>query len=89
VNSFFTQQNLLLFIGVLLLASPAIMGSVVLWVKQLLYKNTIQEDGKIRTVVQLLQLKSRLEKEGCTVAADTCKDLTFAVIYDEKPKKDA
>jgi len=86
---FFTEpQNLILLVGVLLLASPAVFGAVTAWIKQVLYKNTIQEDGQIRTVVQLLQLKNRLEKEGYTVATDTCKDLTFAVIYDQKPKKD-
>jgi hypothetical protein len=39
-------------------------------------------------VVQLLQLKNRLEKEGCTVASDSTKDLVFALVYGEKPKKD-
>ena len=79
-------QNLILLVGVLLLASPAIMGSAVLWVKNLLYRNSIKEDAQIATVVQLLQLKSRLEKEGCTVAADSTKDLVFALVYGEKPK---
>lgn len=81
-------QNLILIIGVLLLASPAVMGSAVLWIKNLLYKNSIQEDAQISNVVRLLQLKNRLEKEGCTVAADSTKDLVFALVYGEKPKKD-
>jgi hypothetical protein len=68
-------QTLILLVGVLLLASPALMGSAVLWIKNLL-------------VVQLLQLKNRLEKEGCTVASDSTKDLVFALVYGEKPKKD-
>lgn len=81
-------QNLILLIGVLLLASPAVFGSLSLWVKSLLYKNSIQTDAQISTVVQLLQLKNRLEKEGCTVASDSTKDLVFALVYGEKPKKD-
>lgn len=81
-------QNLILIVGILLLASPAVVGSAVLWLKNLLYKNSIQEDAQISNVVRLLQLKNRLEKEGCTVAADSTKDLVFALVYGEKPKKD-
>jgi len=81
-------QNLILLVGVLLLASPAIMGSAVLWLKNLIWQNSIKEDAQITTVVQLLQLKNRLEKEGCTVAADSTKDLVYALVYQEKPKRD-
>jgi len=81
-------QNLILLVGVLLLASPAILGSAVLWLKNLIWQNSIREDAQITTVVQLLQLKNRLEKEGCTVASDSTKDLVFALVYGEKPKKD-
>jgi hypothetical protein len=81
-------QNIILLLGVLLLASPYVMGSITLWIKNFLWANTIKEDGQINTVVQLLQLKNRLEKEGCTVAADSTKDLVFALVYGEKPKKD-
>lgn len=78
-------QNLILLLGVLLLASPYVMGSIVLWVRSMLYKNSIQEDAQINTVVQLLQLKNRLEKEGRTVATDATRDLIYSVVYDEKP----
>jgi hypothetical protein len=81
-------QNLILLLGVLLLASPAVMGSAVLWIKNLLYKNSIQEDAQISNVVRLLQLKNRLEKEGKTVATEATRDLVYALVYDQKPAKD-
>jgi hypothetical protein len=81
-------QSLILLLGVLLLASPAVMGSAVLWIKNLLYKNSIQEDAQISNVVRLLQLKNRLEKEGKTVATEATRDLVYALVYDQKPAKD-
>lgn len=81
-------QNLILLLGVLLLASPAVMGSAVLWIKNLLYKNSIQEDAQISNVVRLLQLKNRLEKEGKTVATEATRDLVYALVYDQKPTKE-
>jgi len=81
-------QNLILLVGVLLLASPAVLGSVSLWIRKLLFQNSVKQDHEISTVVQLLELKNALEKEGSTVAASTAKDLVYAVIYGERPKKE-
>jgi hypothetical protein len=85
--NFTDPQNLVLLVGVLLLASPAVFGSISLWVRKLLFQNSIKQDSQISTVVQLLELKNALDREGATVAASTAKDLVYAVIYGERPTK--
>jgi hypothetical protein len=73
--------------GLLLLLSPAVVGAVTLWIKSVVQPKKT-DDGQVATVVKLLELKNRLEREGCTVAASTTKDLVYAVVYGEKPPKE-
>jgi hypothetical protein len=88
--TFFTNpQNLILLVGVLLLVLPLVANHISLWVSSLLFKNNVQKDFEISTVVRLLELKNTLDKEGSTVAAKTCKDLVYAVIYNEKPSRES
>lgn len=85
--NFATPQNAILLIGVLLLASPFVTKTVSLWVSSVLWKKNQQQSREIGTVVQLLELKNALEREGSVVAADCCRDLVFAVVYNEVPSQ--
>jgi len=83
--SLVTTQNAILLVGVLLLAAPFMAKTVSLWVSSVLWKKNQQQSREIGTVVQLLELKNSLEREGSQVAADVCRDLIFSVIYNEVP----
>jgi hypothetical protein len=80
-----TVQNAILLIGVLLLASPFVMKTLSLWLSSILWKRNLQQSREIGTVVQLLELKNSLEREGAQVAAGVCRDLVYSVIYNEAP----
>jgi len=83
--SFVTTQNAILLVGLLLLAAPFVAKTVSLWLSSVLWKRNQQQSREIGTVVQLLELKNALEREGSTIAADCCRDLVFAVVYNELP----
>jgi hypothetical protein len=81
------MQGLLVLVGALLLLAPAAVGALTIWIKNIVFKAKDPSDNQIATVVKLLELKTRLEHEGCTVAASTTKDLVYAVVYGQKPPK--
>lgn len=85
---FLNMQWALVVVGALLLFAPAAVGALSLWIKSIAFKEKDPQEGQISTVVKLLELKNRLEREGCTVAASTTKDLVYAVVYGQKPPKE-
>jgi hypothetical protein len=80
-----TPQNLILIVGVLLLTSPFVTKTISLWLSSLLWRRNREQSREIGTVIQLLELKNSLERQGCDVAANVTRDLVYAVIYDAKP----
>ncbi len=78
-------QNAILLVGVLLLTAPFAAKTLSLWLSSILWKKNLRQTREVGTVVQLLELKNSLEQAGSNVAADVCKDLLFAVVYNEAP----
>ena len=84
---FLSQQNLILFVGFMLLAAPVLAKGLSLWVSSLIWKSNVKQDFEIQTVVQLIELRNALDREGARNASSICKDLVFAVVYGEAEKK--
>jgi|688.fasta_scaffold41172_6 hypothetical protein len=83
----FSQQTLILIVGILLLATPVFGKAATFWVMGLIGKSK-KTDFDITTVVQLMELRNALEREGAKNAASICRDLVFAVVYGDSAKKD-
>lgn len=79
-----TQQNLILLVGVLLLTAPIIAKATAYWLTNVLAKNSIKKDFEISTVVQLMELRNSLDREGAKNASAICRDLVFAIVYGDK-----
>lgn len=89
--NFFTPQNAILFIGVLLLASPFVAKTVSLWLSSVMWSRNREQSSEIGTVVRLLELKHVLERDGLTAPSRVCQDLIYSVIYNvpAPPRPDA
>lgn len=84
----FTQQNLILLVGVLLLASPFVGKTISLWIASFLTSNKPKQDFEIDTVTSLMELRNSLDRENYRNASAICRDLTFAIIYGDEDKRD-
>lgn len=83
---FVNAQYAILLVGVLLLASPFVAKTLSLWMASVIWRRNLEQSHEIGTVVQLLELKNSLEREGSQVASAVCRDLIYAVIYNESPR---
>jgi hypothetical protein len=84
---FLNQQNLILILGVIIIAAPVVAKGLSLWVSSLIWKSNVKQDFEIQTVVQLMELRNALDREGAKNASTICKDLTFAIVYGDSDKK--
>lgn len=93
-----SEQTLILLIGIALLASPAVISAITLWVKSLIQKSREDAppkpcppkeipDAQIATIVRVLEMKKRLEQEGHQQASGIVRDLVYSVVYGEVPPK--
>jgi len=83
-----TVPNLILAVGVLLLVGPPLWRAGVVWFRAVTGRGLERRDEQRATVVEVLDLKDRLESAGNPAATKLCRDLLFAVVYgDETPPR--
>jgi len=85
-----SEQTLILLVGILLLSAPFISRVVMAYIASLNVpsKESKKEvDFEHHAVMQVLDLKNKLEREGATKASEVCKDLMMSVIYGDTPTR--